>query len=91
VEQAFDLGAARAALAHQRQVEDLARQVAEVHGARQAAQLRDAQSGIAGALAGHQAHRQLRTPHQLGEQVGILPVEIDQDDAPGRRRRGLRD
>ncbi len=85
-QQALDLGAARAALAHQGQVEDLARQVAQVDGARQAAQLRDAQARIIVFRSRHQADRELGALDQHRKQVGVLPIEIDQHD-PARGAR----
>ena len=82
-QQALELRAARTALADQREVEDLARQVGEVERARQAAEFRDADARILGALTRHEAHREAGPAQQLRQQVGVLPVEVDQDDATG--------
>jgi len=79
-QQPLDLGAAGAALADDREVEDLARQVREVHGARQTAELGDAQAGVVVPLPRHEPYGKVGLAEQLGNQVGILPIEVDQHD-----------
>ena len=83
-QQTFDLGAARTPLAHQGQVEDLARQVGQVERPRQPAQLGEADARVLVAGAGHQTHRHAGLLEQLGHEVRVLPVEVDQQQAAFR-------
>ena len=88
-QQTLELRAPRAVLADECEVEDLARQVSQVERARQAAKFSDTDTGIVCALTCNQAHGDVRLTEQFREQVGVLPVEVDEDDATGHRMRGI--
>ena len=81
LEHARDQLAPRAPLAEQREVEPLAREIRELQRPRDAAQLRHSHAGIVGARPGHEPHVHAGMAQQLRQQVGVLPIEIDQHDA----------
>ena len=78
--QMLDLRAPRTPPPDQRQIEDLARQVRELDGARHATQLRDAESGVLMVATRDEADGDGRLAQQLGQEIGVLPIEIDEHD-----------
>ena len=80
---------ARGAVAHKRQVEDLPRQIGEVEGAWQAADFGHPQARILGPLARDEPDHDARLLEETRKQIGVLPIEVDQNDStPGAFRDG---